>query len=147
MHGREPSYSATGYSVIFTGAWPELSDGPVFNLETPDIPVWTQDNLFSAAQRQGLRTAVSGYEWFEKLIPPDAVTTGFYTAGEDRVADRDVVDAALPWLAGGEYELILIHLDQVDYAGHHEGGVVDPNWDAAAQRSDDLLREITAQFD
>ncbi len=39
MHSREPSYSATGYSVIFTGAWPELSDGPVFNLETPDIPV------------------------------------------------------------------------------------------------------------
>jgi hypothetical protein len=147
MHSREPSYSATGYSVIFTGAWPELSDGPVFNLETPDIPVWTQDNLFSAAQRGGLRTAVSGYEWFEKLIPADAVTTGFYTAGEDRIADREVVDAALPWLAGGEYELILIHLDQVDYAGHHEGGVVDPNWDAAAQRSDDLLREITAQLD
>jgi hypothetical protein len=147
MHSREPSYSATGYSVVFTGAWPELSDGPIFNLETEDIPVWTQDNLFSAARRAGLRTAVSGYEWFEKLIPAEAVTTGYYTPGEDKIADREVVDAALPWLAGGEYELVLIHLDQVDYAGHHEGGVADSNWDAAAQRSDDLLREITAQLD
>jgi hypothetical protein len=147
MHSREPSYSATGYSVILTGAWPELSDGPVFNLEMEDIPAWTQDNLFSAARRAGLRTAVSGYEWFEKLIPTEAVTTGYYTPGEDKIADREVVDAALPWLAGGEYELVLIHLDQVDYAGHHEGGAADPNWDAAAQRSDDLLREITAQLD
>ena len=147
MHSRQPSYSATGYSVIFTGAWPELSDGPVFNLETPDIPVWTQDNLFSAAQRAGLQTAVSGYEWFEKLIPSKAVTAGFFTPGEDRIADREVVDAALPWLSSGEYELVLIHIDQVDYAGHHEGGAADPNWDAAAKRSDDLLREIAAHLD
>ena len=147
MHSRQPSYSATGSSVIFTGAWPELSDGPVFNLETPDIPAWTQDNLFSAAQRAGLQTAVSGYEWFEKLIPSDAVTVGFYTPGEDRIADREVVDAALPWLSSGEYELVLIHIDQVDYAGHHEGGAADPNWNAAAQRSDDLLREIAAKLD
>ena len=147
MHSREPSYSATGYSVIFTGAWPELSDGPVFNLETEDIPAWTQDNLFSAAQRSGLQTAVSGYEWFEKLIPSEAVTAGFFTPGEDQIADREVVDAALPWLQSGEYELVLIHLDQVDYAGHHEGGAQDPNWDAAATRVDDLLREITATLD
>ncbi len=147
MHSREPSYSATGYSVIFTGAWPELSDGPVFNLETEDIPAWTQDNLFSAAHRGGLQTAVSGYEWFEKLIPSDAVTAGFFTPGEDQIADREVVNAALPWLQSGEYELVLIHLDQVDYAGHHEGGAQDPNWDAAATRVDDLLREITATLD
>jgi hypothetical protein len=147
MHSGEPSYSAAGYSVIFTGAWPELSDGPVFNLETPDIPVWTQDNLFSAAHRAGLQTAVSGYEWFEKLIPAEAVTAGYYTPGEDRIADREVVDAALPWLESGDYQLVLIHLDQVDYAGHHEGGAADPNWDAAAMRADDLLVEIAAQLD
>jgi hypothetical protein len=147
MYSREPTYSATAYSVIFTGAWPELSDGPVFNLETADIPVWTQDNLFSAAMRGGLQSAVSGYEWFEKLIPQGAVVAGYYTPGEDRYADRAVVDAALPWLESVEYELVLIHLDQVDYAGHHEGGPQDPNWAAAAGRVDELLAEIAAQLD
>jgi hypothetical protein len=53
----------------------------------------------------------------------------------------------LPWLRSGEHELVLIHLDQVDYAGHHEGGPVGPNWNAAATRVDDLLREITAELD
>ena len=42
---------------------------------------------------------------------------------------------------------MLIHIDQVDYAGHHEGGPVDPRWDAAARRADDLLAEIAATLD
>lgn len=147
MHSRPPSYSESGYSVLFTGAWPELSDGPTINLDYEDIPTWTQDNLFTAARRAGLKTAVSGYYWFEKLIPQEAVDMSFYTEEEDREADRVVVDAALPWLQDGGAELVLIHLDQVDYAGHHEGGARDANWLAAVRRSDDLLREIVAQLD
>lgn len=147
MHSRPPSYSEPGYTVLFTGAWPDLSDGPTLNLEYPDIPTWTQDNLFSAAKRAGLRTAVSGFYWFEKLIPQQDVDFSFYTSGEDAAADRAVVDAALPWLREVSAEFMLIHLDQVDYAGHHEGGPRDPRWNAAAQRADDLLREIAATLD
>ncbi len=69
MHSRAPSYSESAYSVLLTGAWPDVSDGPTMNLEYEEIPVWTQDNLFSAAHRAGIKTAVSGYNWFEKLIP------------------------------------------------------------------------------
>lgn len=147
MHSRPPSYSAPSYSVLLTGAWPDVSDGPALNLEYEEIPTWTQDNLFSAAHRAGLKTAVSAYNWFEKLIPQTAVSASFYTAGEDRVADRDVTNAALPWLRDGDYQFLLVHLDQVDYAGHHEGGPQDPRWDAAARRADDLLREIAATLD
>ena len=93
-----------------------------------------------------MRTAVSGYNWFEKLIPQNAVSASFYTSGEDQKADRAVVDAALPWL-GQDFHLVLIHIDQVDYAGHHEGGPVSPNWAAAARRADDLLAEILAKVD
>jgi hypothetical protein len=41
----------------------------------------------------------------------------------------------------------LIHIDQVDYAGHHEGGPIDPRWDAAATRADGLLKEIASAMD
>ena len=75
------------------------------------------------------------------------VITSYYTPGEDQVADRAVVDAALPWLRNGAYQLVLIHLDQVDYAGHYEGGPRDPRWEQAARRVDDLLREIVAELD
>ncbi len=146
MHSRPPSFSEPGYSCLLTGAWPALSDGPAINLDYADIPAWTQDNLFSAAARAGLSTAVSGYYWFEKLIPQDAVTAHFYTPGDDRQADRAVVDAALPMLAQN-YQLVLIHIDQVDYAGHHEGGPNSPNWAAAAGRADALLGEIVSKLD
>lgn len=142
MHSQPPSYSQPAYTVLLTGASPELSDGPIFNLDYDDIRVWTQDNVFSAAHRAGMKTAVAGYYWFEKLIPAEAVDAHFYTAGEDRVADEQVVAAALPWLLSEEYQFILVHLDQVDYAGHHEGGPSDERWLAAAQRVDHLLNQI-----
>ncbi|HEX7973743.1 MAG TPA: alkaline phosphatase family protein, partial [Anaerolineales bacterium] len=147
MHSRPPSYSEPGYSVLLTGAWPDLSDGPTINLDYADIPTFTQDDLFSAAHRAGLKTGISGYYWFEKLVPQAAVSDHFYTPLEDRTADRQVVDAVLPWLKGGADQLVLIHLDQVDYAGHYEGGPRDPRWDQAARRTDDLLREIAATLD
>ncbi len=147
MHSRPPSYSEPGYTVLLTGAWPDISDGPVLNLDYADIPQFTQDDIFSAAHRSGLLTAISAFNWFEKLIPQEAVTASFYTAGEDQAADRQVTDAALPWVEGGKYDLVLIHLDQVDYAGHHEGGPVDPRWDAAATRADGLIKEIVSAMD
>jgi len=68
MHSRPPSYSAQGYSTLSTGAWPDISDGPVLNGDYAQIRAWTQDDLFSDAQRAGLQTAVFGYFRFEKLI-------------------------------------------------------------------------------
>lgn len=147
MHSRTPSFSEPGYSTLLTGAWPEINDGPVLNLDYEEIPVFTQDNLFSAAHRAGFITAVSGYYWFEKLIPQSDVDLSFYTSGDDQTADREVVDAAKNWLAEDQAQLILIHIDQVDYAGHYEGGAQSPNWDAAARRSDELLSEIVSSMD
>ncbi len=147
MHSRPPSYSAPSYAVLLTGAWPDISDGPAMNPEGNEIPTFTQDDIFSAAHRSGLKTAVSGYFWFEGLIPQEAVDAVFSTRGEDAAADREVVDTTLPWLQSKKYPLVLIHIDQVDYAGHHEGGARDPRWDAAARRADDLLREVVAVLD
>ena len=147
MHSRTPSYSAPGYSVLMTGAWPDLSDGPAMNPEDGLPRTWTQDNVFSAVHRAGLKTAVSAYFWFEGLIPQADVDASFYTEGEDRLADRDVVDAAIPWLKSQNYQFILLHIDQVDYAGHHEGGPQNSNWDAAASRADELVREIASYLD
>ena len=145
-HSRVPSYSEPGYSVLMTGAWPDISDGPAMNLDYPDIPTWTQDNLFSAAHRQGLRTAISGYYWFERLVPQAAVTDSYYTPGEDAAADEDVISAALHMLDTND-QLVLIHIDQVDYAGHHLGGPRDPRWNEAAARVDGLVKQIAARLD
>lgn len=147
MHSRPSSFSQPGYSTLLTGAWPEINDGPAMNVPTGDIWTFTQDDLFSSAARAGLRTGVSAYDWFEKLLPAGVVSDPFYTRGEDAAADRQVVDAALGWLRAGQTKLVLIHIDQVDYAGHHEGGPRDPRWNAAAARADSLLGEILSTLD
>jgi hypothetical protein len=147
VHSQPPSYSAPAYTVLFSGAWPDLSDGHPINQEYPDIRPWTQDDLFSAAARRGLKTAAAGFNWFERMIPAEALDASFFTPGYDAAADRQVVDAALPWLEGGDYQFVLIHLDQVDTAGHYEGGPRDPRWNAAASRADSLLADIAAHLD
>ena len=147
MHSQPPSFSEPGWSTLLIGAWPEINDGPVFNLGYDDIPAFTQDNLFSSAHRSGWKTAVSGYYWFEKMIPQSDVDFSFYTPGEDNAADEEVMSAALPWLTNNDARFVLIHLDQVDYAGHHEGGPQSLNWDAAAVRADNMLGQILAELD
>jgi hypothetical protein len=147
MRSRTPSFSMPGYSTFFTGAWPDLNGAPPMNADFADTPTWKQDNIFSATTRAGLKTVVSGYYWFEKLIPQDAVSLSFYTPGDDRAADVNVMNAALPWLQEGMYDFALIHLDQVDYAGHHEGGPRDPRWNEAAQRVDDYLSQVAGELD
>lgn len=147
MHSQPPSYSAPGYGVLLTGAWPSLSDAPAFNMDYQDLYSLSQDNIFSSAKRHGRTTAVSGFYWFEKLIPSEALDIGFFTPDEDQKADRAVVDAAIPWLQTGEYELVLIHLDQLDYAGHNEGGPLKQGWEQAARRVDAHLAEIVSELD
>lgn len=147
MLSQTPSFSSPGYGSLLTGAWPYLSDAPAFNLEYENFYQLTQDNIFSSAKRHGLRTAVSGYYWFEKIIPADSLDIGFFTQEDDQKADRQVVEATIPWLESDNYDLIMIHLDQVDYAGHHEGGPQDERWDQAANRVDGLLAEIVAELD
>jgi hypothetical protein len=103
MHSQPPSYSEPGYTTLLTGAWPDINDGPAVNLDYEEIPTFTQDDIFSAAHRLSLRTAISGYYWFEKLVPQQAVDTGFYTPGEDAAADQDVMNAARRRLPTGAH--------------------------------------------
>jgi hypothetical protein len=147
MHSQPPSYSEPGWTTLLTGAWPDISDGPPINLDYELIHTFTQDDIISSAHRQGYETAVSGYYWFEKLIPQGSVDHYYYTQGEDDLADQQVVEAAIPWLGNLEINLILIHLDQVDFAGHHEGGPIGGNWNKAARRADSLISRIVNQMD
>ncbi|MHB8808213.1 MAG: alkaline phosphatase family protein [Anaerolineaceae bacterium] len=148
MHSQAPSYSAPGWNTILTGAWPDINDSQPANPPDDDsVRTFTQDDIFAAADRAGLKTAVSGFTWFEQMLANSGVDNGFYTPGEDNAADEDVLEAAIPWLESGEYDLVLIHLDQVDYAGHYEGGAASESWKAAAGRVDAMLQTITAALD
>ncbi len=147
MHSQAPSFSESGYSTILTGAWPEINDGPALNLDYEEIPTFTQDNLYTAVHQAGMKTAISGYYWFEKLIPQSDVDFSYYTPGEDAAADNDVVTAAIPYLQNTQNRLVLVHIDQVDYAGHHLGGAQSDGWNTAAKTADNLLMQVVNEID
>jgi hypothetical protein len=147
MYSQPPSFSAPGWTTILTGAWPDINDSQLFN--PPDefsARAFTQDNIFASAQLAGLNTAVSGYSWFKEMLATSGVDASYYTPRDDNAADIEVMNASLPWLTG-DYQLVLILLDQVDHAGHYEGGPRDSHWNAAATRADGMLNQIVAQLD
>ncbi|NMC30603.1 MAG: PglZ domain-containing protein [Pelolinea sp.] len=148
MHSQPPSYSDPGWATVLSGAWPDINDSQPANPPDDDsVRTFTQDDIFAAADRAGIKTAVSGFSWFEQMLANSGVDEGFYTPGEDSAADMDVLGAAVPWLQDAQYQLVLIHLDQVDYAGHHQGGPLGEDWAAAARRVDAMLQTITAGLD
>jgi hypothetical protein len=147
LQSRPPSYSLPGWTTLVTGAWPDVNGGPAFNPPEDELTPWVQDTLFSAARRAGLRVGVAGYPWYEKLIRPEDRDAAFFSSAEGSAGDRQSVDAALPWLIAGDLQFIYIHLDQVDYASHHEGGPLSQGGLETARRADALLGEIAAQLD
>jgi len=147
MHSRAPSFSQTGNTILFTGGWQELSDAPLLNLEGDGRRVWSQDNLFSAAHRAGLKTAAAADLSFRGQIPQDAVNSKFYTVKDGPPGDAEVVPSALQMLQDPTYALVLIHIDQVDYAGHHLGGADSQAWIHAAHQADAYLSQIAGELD
>ncbi len=122
-----PSYSVPGWTVLMTGAWIEQHGGMAMNPSDPSLaPTWVQDNVFTAAHDAGLRTGVSGTDWFAPLIPKDALTSSSFVHDETDAADQASTDTAKSWLSGDQVDFLLVHLNEVDHAGHHSGGGASP---------------------
>lgn len=148
MNSLPPSYSAPTWTVLMTGAWTDINDGqPANPPDNDNVRAFTQEDVFELADNSGLNSAVSGYTWLEGMLLNSGVDAGFYTVGEDNAADVDVLNAFTTYIKSNEYQLMLIHLDQVDYSGHYEGGPAGPNWNPAATRVDTMIEEIVSLLD
>ena len=147
-HSGVPSYSAPSWSVLAIGAWPELSDGPAMNPTLPEnYRIWTQDNIYTVIHQAGLHTAIAAHQYFKYMIPPLALDASAWTSEESPAADQQNIDAAQAFIQSGKYDYIFTYIDQVDYAGHKEGGPQDARWNAAATRADHLIEQIVGTLD
>jgi hypothetical protein len=148
IHSGTPSYSAPGWSVLGTGAWPDLSDGPALNPEGSDkANPWTQDNIFSAAHNAGLHTAIAGSSFYGQIVPAVALDDVAFTDDETDAGDRFAADEGVKFIQSGKYDYLLVHFGQVDHAGHEQGGPLDPRWNAAASRVDGYIRQVVSALD
>jgi hypothetical protein len=147
MHSRPPSYSQSGYSTLFVGAWPDINDGPILNLDDDKIRTWTQDNLFSAVHRAGGRTAAAANSAFQHLIPAQDLNDSFFTPEANASGDDLILEQTLAWLQAGGQTLVLVHLSQVDDAGDYLGGPRSAAWADAAKTVDGMIEQIVGTLD
>lgn len=145
---RTPSYSVPGWTVLMTGAWPEVNGGLAMNPPVvSDAPAWTTDSIFRAARDVGLWTGVSGTDWFAPLIPGADLSTSFFVHEENDAADQASTDAAMRMIAGEQADFVLVHLNEIDHAGHYGGGGASPATRTAAGKADARLRAIAGALD
>jgi len=148
VHSVAPSYSAPAWSVLATGAWQDISDGPAMNpTAVKDYRYWSQDNIFTSVSNAGRRTAVAANQNFKNLVPPGTFAASLFTEDETQVGDQQIADAAVQFIKSGKYELVVVHLVQLDHAAHYEGGTLDPRWDEATLRADGLIGQIAGALD
>ncbi len=141
-----PSTTQTAWVTLISGAGPEVNDTPLFERGGELLRRLTTDQLFAAAHRAGLTTGISGFQWWEKLLPVGAADLKYYADQENDAADSRVVDHALVFIEQFEPNFLLVNLRQVQQAGQTFGGD-SPEYDAAALRCDEYIRRLAAALD
>lgn len=147
MQTRSPSNWSAAWTTLLTGAWPELNGAALLTENDVHEPAALGlDHISAAARDAGLHIAVAASVAWSHMLPADESITAFYATGGDAIADGQVAQAALQFIADAQYQLILVQFDQLRTVGQAHG-TVGPAYAAAARQIDSHLRQITRQMD
>jgi Type I phosphodiesterase / nucleotide pyrophosphatase len=129
-----PSFSSPQYVALLTGVPPR--DSGVRTNRSPHQVLL--DNVPRRLARAGRRAVEVGDEvdWWQRLFGADFAATAV-------VAPRELRGAAVTAMAGAD--LTLVHLCEVDAAGHRHGGA-SASYREAALRQDEQVRLLSAAF-
>lgn len=145
-----PTVSSPNWSALISGAGPEFT-GVTSNEWQPDkfeIAPLCHDGkkhpptIFGAIRkaRPAAKTALfTDWSGFVRLVEP-GVASKVHSESEDAAV---VVRQATAWLDAEKPALLVIHVDNVDHAGHHDGWYTPMYFDAV-RTADDLLGTVIA---
>ncbi len=140
----QPSLSYPNWTTLLSGAPPSVS-GVVTNWHEGAAPVET---LFDTARRAGVSTVFSGPEDFEQLYGVKSKTTAtFMKKWDEQYLSGEYIDAALRMARERHPRLIIVHLPDVDEAGHSNGGGSAAYADTVARVDGDLGRLVNGLQD
>lgn len=134
----QPSLSLPGWTLLTTGAPPEIS-GVTTNWYEGPVSV---DSLFTSAERAGITTSIVGHSAWEQLYGA-VVTEGWFGGKDDASSDEEVGRQAIRIIRQRHPELLLVHLPDVDNTGHQLG--VGPEYRQVAERADAVIAGILAE--
>lgn len=127
-----PSLSFPGDAVLFTGAWQEFS-GVTTNWYTGPGP----DSVFDEAKRSNLTTVTIGYGSLNMMFGRSIDNELDYEAW----IDSSVLSQCLSLIKDGHFDLMAVHFESPDPAGHQYGGTSSQYREAAA-KIDGYISEI-----
>jgi len=140
-----PSVSQPSWITLLSGAPPEFNGTPLFSPSHEAHPI-VVDHLLRRARVMRRTTALVGFTAWRNLIPPAALDDTIYAEGETPADDARLVDAAVGLLKTHYPDVLLVHLSQVDAAGHAFGGASDRYY-RAALRVDEMIRRLANAAD
>ncbi len=136
-----PSSSLAAWTALVSGATPEVSDAPLFDRERRWIQPIAVDHLFAALNRFGATSGITGFHWWERLVPAENLYTQHFVNSEGDAADKQVIDRAKMFLTEFRPNLLLVHLRQTEVAGR-DYGAASPEYKQAALHCDGYTRQL-----
>lgn len=140
-----PSFSRPGYTLIATGAGPEVH-GKVMN----DYAGTTgAETLFALAKKAGLRTSAIADDWWKEIVGPEVTYEHYYADASfhDPATDEKAFQDTVASLDIDQADLTLVHFGQTDVQAHDFGGASSKQYLDAALHIDELIRGLGARLD
>jgi hypothetical protein len=138
LEAPQPSLSYPNWTTLLSGAQPEIS-GVVTNWHEGVAPVET---IFDTAKRAGVRTVFVGPDDFETLYGVKEKTAASYMKPWDKkYLTAEYVDAALRLAKKEKPQLVVMHLPDIDEAGH-DFGAASPQYAETLSRVDADMRRL-----
>lgn len=139
----QPSLSYPTWTTILSGATPDIS-GVTTNWFEGAVPVET---LIDSALGAGLGVAVSAPEDFVTLYDADRAQATYFAEWTKEYMSGTYVDQAIDLARGTNPALLIVHLPDVDEAGHDYGGASAEYLQAAQRIDGEVIRLVQALQD
>jgi hypothetical protein len=147
MRSSPPTYSQTSRATIITGAPADTNGAPPVDQPVEALSPVETDTIFARAHEAQLRTALLGLADWQRLIPRNHLDEAFFVNVPGPEADQAIAESALTLLKNNEFDLVVIHFTQLDFAAKRQGGPSSNAYRLAAERIDAHLGQISRALD
>jgi hypothetical protein len=137
----QPSLSYPTWTTILSGAWQETS-GVTTNWYTGAVTV---DTILARAQAAGLKTAIAGSTGWDQLFAGQ-YDDGDFLSWQGDSTDEATLAQAMHTLSAHNPQLLIVHFNGVDEAGHAHGGASE-EYRQAARNVDFLIGKLARAVD
>jgi hypothetical protein len=139
--GYYPSYSQNAWTVLISGAGPEINDAPLVNVSDDQLNLLTVDGLFTEANRANLTTAVVGPSWWGTTIPEPVLNRSFVAPTTGVESDQRVTQTTLELMGNVPPNFLVVQFSQVREAALRYG-THGQAYRAAVLRADSQIEQI-----